>query len=96
MMTSACGSGPTVSQMLSLSHCLLAQPRLAAFHRPVQVKGGRAPGRKQGLSCGKGGRGREGQGGEWGWGREQGSHALLRLRGALASGDQLASITDFI
>lgn len=29
-------------------------------------------------------------------GREQGSHALLRLRGALASGDQLASITDFI
>ena len=27
---------------------------------------------------------------------EQGSHVLLRLRGALASGDQLASITDFI
>ena len=35
---------------------------------------------------------------EKGWGRqsEQDSHVLLRLRGALASGDQLASITDFI
>lgn len=31
-----------------------------------------------------------------GVGREQVSHVLLRLRGALASGDQLASITDFI
>lgn len=27
---------------------------------------------------------------------EQDCHVLLRLRGALASGDQLASITDFI
>lgn len=36
----------------------------------------------------------EGKG--WGGEREQDSHVLLRLRGALASGDQLASITDFI
>lgn len=32
----------------------------------------------------------------WGGQSEQGSHVLLRLRGALTSGDQLASITDFI
>lgn len=32
----------------------------------------------------------------WGGQSEQDSHVLLRLRGALASGDQLASITDFI
>lgn len=92
MMARACGSGPTAGQMPSLRHCLLARSRLSVSHRLVQSKEAEPQGESKDSAQAReveeekaGGRG-----------REQGSHALLRLRGALASGDQLASITDFI
>jgi hypothetical protein len=57
------------------------------------VRTARALGREQGLRASL--REVEEEKG-WGGDSEQDSHVLLRLRRALASGDQLASITDFI
>lgn len=79
-------------QLLGLRHRLPAQAggslqQTCGVNRPRALGGEPGPGEGQ----------REVEE-EKGWGgqSEQGSHVLLRLRGALASGDQLASITDFI
>lgn len=92
LVTSACradGSGPAAwPQALPASParatCLQQTCRV---NRPRALEGEPGPREKQ----------REVEE-EKGWGgqSEQDSHVLLRLRGALASGDQLASITDFI
>lgn len=81
-----------VGQLLGLRHCLPAQPG-------PPVSDGAAGSTDPEPERVSQGRERSGEVEEekgWGGQSEQDSHVLPRLRGALASGDQLASITDFI
>lgn len=93
MRARARGSGATVGQMRSLRHCLSAQSWLSVSHRLVQSKEAEPQGEsKDSAQAREVEEEKAGVGG----GSKAATRALLRLRGALASGDQLASITDFI